>query len=430
MKTFFLFLLFLSLMLSSSAQDHFFIKDYLKIAAGENGFKEKMPESAFWGGKVLNIGDLDGDGIAEVLVASSATWGPDWILFLDKKGQVRDQQKLSLSYGPNITVIGDVDGDGVVDLAGGRKNHGEGKSYGGGAFDIIFLRKNGSVKSIQPNNPGEEGFDKQVSAYEGFGSHICGIGDIDGDNIPDLLCQGKYVAPEHEKYRNFSYAASLWLIMLTAEGKVKSYRAIDNQNRDFFPPFFFKLNEAPFSHIFPLGDLDENGVPDAGIICPAEKSIRFLFFEKGGKIKEMERISLSWEQFRPFSIDLNSCSIQLVGDLNRDGRRDLMLCQHDKMEANSMDADIFILYLNQARRPFAIDHLSVASESIRLPLKGGHCLGSSFAALGDIDGDDYPDFAFGAVGERESPHYQFATGALWLIFSTYEAGEAYSGKNK
>ena len=89
--------------------------------------------------------------------------GAMWILFLNANGTTKSYQKISdtagsftgtLSdddrFGSSVASLGDLDGDGVADIAVGARLDDDGGS-GRGAVWILFLNTNGTVKSYQQN---------------------------------------------------------------------------------------------------------------------------------------------------------------------------------------------------------------------------------------------------------------------------------------
>ncbi|MCB0401417.1 MAG: FG-GAP repeat protein, partial [Flavobacteriales bacterium] len=92
---------------------------------------------------------------------------------------------LSDGYGISISNIGDLDGDGIDDMAVGAHSDDDG---GGnkGAIYINFMNSNGAIKSQQKISDTRGGFNGYLYSGGSFGSAVAGIGDVNGDGIPDI----------------------------------------------------------------------------------------------------------------------------------------------------------------------------------------------------------------------------------------------------
>lgn len=123
----------------------------------------------FRGGVNVAAGDIDGDGIDEIITGAGPTGGPHVRIF-DQRGNVKDQFFAYNKFfrgGVNIAV-GDIDGDGIDEII-------TGPGPGGGPHVRVFDRK-GNVKA-------------QFFAYgAGFeGGVSVAVGDIDGDGKFEII---------------------------------------------------------------------------------------------------------------------------------------------------------------------------------------------------------------------------------------------------
>ena len=175
-----------------------------KISSGEGNFGGALYDGDAFGGSVASLGDLDGDGLADLAVGAprdddgGSDRGAVWILFLGGSGTVRSHQKISHTagnfagglddydlFGNSLASMGDFDGDGIGDLAVGAFYD---YDWGGfrGAVWILFLESNGTVKSHQKISLLEGGFTGLVRKGDYFGSSVASLGDLDGDGFGDV----------------------------------------------------------------------------------------------------------------------------------------------------------------------------------------------------------------------------------------------------
>ncbi|MAG56075.1 MAG: hypothetical protein CMJ83_07275 [Planctomycetes bacterium] len=137
------------------------------------------------GTAVALLGDLDGDGHSEFAVGApgavagsgrvTVLSGATGLVFLTLDGQSAGDR-----FGAALASIQDVDGDNVGDLLVGAPFNStanvEGRVY-------LFSGATGAQIWSQPG----------VQAQEHFGWSVAGLGDVDGDSVPDLIAG----APDH-----------------------------------------------------------------------------------------------------------------------------------------------------------------------------------------------------------------------------------------
>lgn len=232
------------------------VKSSLRIASGVNGGPSLSNGDSF-GSAMANIGDLDGDGVADLAVG--AYGDVLYVLLLNASGTVKASTKIGdgLNGGPSlsgydgfgfaIANIGDLDGDGVTDLAVGAEYDTTG-GYHRGAVHILFMNDDGTVKStakIASGTPGAPELEDDVH----FGSSVAGVGDMNGDGVKDLAV-GSVLSSD---------GGAIYTLFLNSDGTVKSSQKIGSGSNG--GPTLFSTDEFGVS-LANLGDFDGNGTAD------------------------------------------------------------------------------------------------------------------------------------------------------------------------
>ena len=161
-------------------EKHFFVRVY----SGANGGKLLELDSADVAPFVLvgsptlaAFGDLDRDGHGDLALA---TWnGPlsthQVVVVSGANGSILQAYfDPELSAGGAVAVPGDIDGDGVPDVLGGTSNAADSSNYG---RVTLFSGADGSIlSSFQGFQP-----------THGFGGTLDRLGDVTGDGVPDFI---------------------------------------------------------------------------------------------------------------------------------------------------------------------------------------------------------------------------------------------------
>ncbi len=171
------------------------VKSETRISeGGVGGFMEVLPVGARFGRALAKIDDFDGDGVVD-LAASASDVGRVFILLLQPDGSVASHLEVpaaavvpTLPLGEGLVAPGDIDGDGVQDLlVGSQAFHSE------SLFVVCLLQANGAIASSYNLSPSIGISDYGKSDWFSMGG--APLGDQDGDGSPDVaLGEGGLVA--------------------------------------------------------------------------------------------------------------------------------------------------------------------------------------------------------------------------------------------
>ncbi len=169
------------------------VNSYQKISETQGGFNTSLDFEDYFGGSVANVGDLNGDGVVDLVVGcyrdddQLTNSGSFYVLFLNSDGTVKSHQKVSnLSgglntiisqeslFGESIDGVTDIDGDGKIEIVvGAMKQNNPTLSVSTGAFFIIELNSDGTVSEEHLYTFGENCFSGQLMSGDLFGGSVC-----------------------------------------------------------------------------------------------------------------------------------------------------------------------------------------------------------------------------------------------------------------
>ncbi len=409
-----------------------------KISQGQGGFSGPLHSGDLFGIGASALGDLDGDGLAELAVGAyfdddgGLDRGAVWILFLRADGSVRDQQKISSLqggftgdlddsdlFGWSVEGLGDLDGDGTRDVAvGAWLDDDGGPEQDMGAVWILFLRPDGSVREHQKISPTAGGFNGALDFGDRFGTSLAFLGDLDGDGAGDLAVGSLYDDD------GGSNSGSLWILFLHPDGTVKQEQKISNLAGGFGGTL---PTDCRFGYSAePLGDMDHDGLTDlavGAILDPdgglGRGAVWLLLLDSDGTVKDERKISSTQGGFTGPLDDYDSFgrSIANLGDLDGDGLTDLAVgAVADDDSANGPGEDrgaVYVLFLNAVGGVQGELKISDTSGDFHGVLDDYDGLGQAATALGDLDLDGVVDIVTTAVLDDDGGE---DIGAAWVLF--------------
>ena len=309
------------------------------------------------GEAVANAGDVNGDGVNDIMVGSIWT--------NSKAGQAKvfsgangallhtfDGNGVDCYLGNALCGAGDVDGDGYDDMLIGAW----GESFPFWFSGVAYLYS---------------GFDGSlIRSYAGgqtdgnFGCSVANAGDIDGDGVPDQLI-GEL---GHDSMGPDTGAAYLFS---GATGSMLNSWYGANYSGRFG------------DHVAGISDLDGDGIPDLLISARWQGGSGVVFAKSGSTGNDLFHV-------RGFDPDETFCSsVGTVGDVNGDGLEDILV-----------GSDGYYVFGGQYTGSARVFSGADGQELQRFnpPSSNGRA-GLAVAGLGDLNGDGIADWAVGAPAE-------------------------------
>jgi hypothetical protein len=415
------------------------IRSSQKISADEGNFNGDLDADDRFGSSVASAGDLEGDGVIDLAVGAPGdddggdNRGAVWILFMDSNGRVDTQAKISETaglfsgdlenddrFGAAVAGLGDLNGDGFSDIAVGAPGDDDGGDNRGAVW-ILFMNADGSVQSSQKVSDQQGNFGGNLDNNDEFGSALAGIGDFDGDGVPDLAASAPRANSDSVR------SGSVWILFMQANGSVRESRRIDSDNGSFDG----NLSEGDSfgSSIASLGDLNADGVTDLAVGANGSDtggSVWLLFLNSNGSVGDQRRIASNDSGFEGSLDDGDGfgSAVAGLGDIDGDGVTELAVGAPGAEDGGEDRGAVWVLFMRTDGR--VEDQLRISSTDGKLDenLDNGDRFGSALAALGDLNAADAVDMAVGVPGDDDDKN---DAGALLILFMERREDEQNTG---
>jgi len=394
---------------------------------------------------VSGAGDVNGDGIDDVIVGASRAdpnginSGAAYVIFGSPNGLPSPLDPSALDgtngfvlngevgndeAGGAVSAAGDINGDGIDDLiigAGGADPNGDGS----GRSYVVFGSKSVFPATLELSTlNGVNGFALNGEAVDDdSGDAVSAAGDVNGDGIDDLIIGAEGASPNGE------YSGRSYVVFGSDQGfqSVFNLSSLDGSNG-------FAMNGAATydnagRSVSSAGDINGDGIDDVIIGATGEDSNE----DSSG------RAYVVFGSLQPFStpIDLNSLdgtngivltglkentssvfNVSAAGDVNGDGLDDLIIGDSgSRVHGIVRVGRSYVIFGSNGGLPSPFN-MSMVNGSNGFVLNGeaaGDGAGRSVSGAGDVNGDGVDDFIIGASGA--SPN-GYDSGRSYVVFGS------------
>ncbi|HEV2831773.1 MAG TPA: FG-GAP-like repeat-containing protein, partial [Hanamia sp.] len=253
-------------------------------------FASKIDYAADDGPYNVAIGDIDGDGKPDLLLANNGSNVVSFYKNTGNPGNISFAARVDFAAGTNpySVALSDLDGDGKSDL-------------------VVTTQGSSSALSVMKNttDSGKVSFDSPVNYATSAGLFIVSIGDLDGDGLPDLAAASS------------SSNSVVVLKNVSTHGNLSFYSAS-------------RFTTGTYPVCVAMADIDGDGKPDLVTSNQQSNNISLLR-------NTSSSANISFETHVDYAAGANPIFVA-IGDLDGDGRPDIV-------NANS-SADVVSVFRN------------------------------------------------------------------------------------
>ncbi len=255
-----------------------------------------------------------------------------------------------------------------------------------------------NIKSVQKISDTQGNFLAPIDNNDQFGSSAVAVGDINGDGVQDLAV-GANLDDDGGTDRGAFY-----ILFMNTNGTVQNYQKIAT-NTGGFTGNLYNLG-ALGSQIEPLGDLNNDGVPDLAVGVSRDMdggtmqgALFILFMNANGTVASQQKISGTQGGFAGNldPQDRFGNTITNIGDLNSDGVIDLAVSAPFDDDGGADAGAVWILYLNTNGTVNGFSKISATIGGLTPgTIDPGDNFGTGVTSIGDFDGNGTGDLMIGA----------------------------------
>jgi hypothetical protein len=389
-----------------------------EIDLGDADIKIIGQSSSEAGVSVSSAGDLDGDGLDDLLVGAEGTddtyvllgssLGSASELIMDEDADYVLSGEAGGDYaGTSVSSAGDVDGDGLADILVGAPVENSGGSVAGATY-LVLGSSLGSTVQISLADADYKFIGD--SDYDYSGTSVSGAGDVDGDGLDDILvgAPGDTTAADYGAGSGGYSAGAVYVILGSSLG---SSWEVDLSTADYKLVAVHEYGSLGQS-VASAGDVDGDGLDD---IVMGAYGVEQTYLLLGSSLGSTSEIHLADADLTlNGSGDRSGYAVDGVGDVDGDGLDDLFISGYGETSVDDYKGGAYLVLASTIHDGGATLDLKTEADYHFGGETSGDRAGVSAAGAGDVDGDGLADLLVGAWGEDSGGSW---SGSAYLLLA-------------
>ncbi len=315
--------------------------------------------------------------------------------------------------GDSVSSAGDINGDGLADLIVGTSYDDPNGKKSGASF-VVFGKSDSTAVELSNVEDGNGGFViNGVSKFDFSGDSVSSAGDVNDDGLADLIVGASGDDPNRQK------SGASFVVFGKTDGMALELSAVENGTGGFVINGVDRYDLSGFS-VSSAGDVNGDGLADLIVGAPGNdpSGASFVVFGRtDGTIVELSVVETGIGGFVINGVsvgDTSGESVSSAGDVNGDGFADLIVGATGDDPNGSASGASFVVFgktdgtvvelstVENGTGGFVINGVSANDQS-----------GVSVSSAGDVNGDGFADLIVGTVDDDPNGSN---SGASFVVF--------------
>ena len=420
---------------------------------GTNGFViNGIAEGDVLGKSVSSAGDVNGDGIADLIIGASGAFhngiksGQSYVVFGKSTGFSPTLNLSSLNgtngfainginnndlSGNSVSSAGDVNGDGIADLIIGAPSASHNGIRSGQSY-VVFGKSTGFSPTLNLSSlNGTNGFTiNGIAASDTLGNSVSSAGDVNGDGFDDLVIEASGAS------RNGYESGQIYVVFGKSTGFSPTLNLANLNGANGFT--INRIAGNPTFSVSSAGDVNNDGIADLIIGTsgatpnPIPNRSYVVFGKSTGFSATLNLSSLNGTNgfvINGINSDGSGQSVSSAGDVNDDGIADLIIGELTAYPNGIGSGQSYVVFGKSTgfSSTLNLSDLNGTNGFAINGIKEFDSSGISVSSAGDVNDDGIADLIIGAY--NASPNGIDYSGQSYVVFGSKNIGRSNTNSN-